>query len=203
MSCFLSSPFFLSHTLTVHAFSRVQVLQQFLPIHHMFSALFFSSMGMMVDPMVLAEHSVGILVIVIAVFLFKSVSIYLGLNLYLSMSSTIVSTSLQNEAATPENQVHPPGIPRTHLSASERQECVYFSIYSTANIGELLFVLASEGRLAGVLDKILYYFLIGSAAVSISLVPLLLNMMPLVRKFWAQQRAVDLHGRYYDARTKS
>jgi len=130
-----------------------KALHLFEPVRDIFSALFFSSIGMVINPSFLMSEAQSIAIMVGGTLVLKGlvltpIILYLGADLGVDLE----------------------------VSAS--------GAVALANIGEFAFVLANEGFNLGFLDRQTYKVLLGSAAVSLLLSPVVNSGLQRIIKSW-------------------
>lgn len=120
-----------------------KAMRTFEPVRDIFAALFFSSIGMLINPAYLAKNAIPVAAIVLGVFVGKTI-----------ITAAVIMAFRQN---------HPDLTPRVVLK----------SAVALANIGEFAFVLANDGVAAGLLAGEAHRVLLGATAVSLLVSPLI------------------------------
>mmetsp|Transcript_10002 Transcript_10002/g.24625 ORF Transcript_10002/g.24625 Transcript_10002/m.24625 type:complete len:659 (-) Transcript_10002:281-2257(-) len=134
-----------------------KALHLFEPVRDIFGALFFSSIGMLINPKFLVKQALPVSFLVVGVLVAK-ILILTPLIFFLGKK-----------------------IPGIDLHVSLR------SAISLGNIGEFTFVLANDGKEMNFLDDEMYKVLLGSAAVSLLLSPLFTSLLyPIAAKIAEQ-----------------
>jgi Kef-type K+ transport system membrane component KefB len=164
-----------------------RALRLFGPIRDMFGALFFCSIGMLINPIFLVEKAGTIMMLVIATLLVSRwrddsacncvhrCLIFAPLSPHSQLKSLITFVIVRLFGYSLEIAV------RTGLGLSQ--------------IGEFAFVLVSEGVSVGLLSKDLYFLLLGTTAVSIFITPFILTAsLAIVKYFQLEDRKAHAQG---------
>jgi len=119
----------------------------FEPVRDIFAALFFSSIGMLINPAFLVKQAIAVSILVVGVLIGK---VLILTPLVIGLGSDVPGVNL---------------------------EMAIRSSISLANIGEFAFVLANGGLEMGFLDSEWYKVLLGAAALSLLISPLATNAL--------------------------